>query len=68
MNWGVRENFGPVLLDFPYVYKLDGSKLFCRAKNPLSPTGCCEGEIDYDAGYNELVCKRCGVVYRAKEI
>lgn len=68
MNWGVRDGFGPVLLDFPYVYKLDGSKLFCRAKNPYSPTGCCEGEIDYDAGYNKLRCTRCGIVYKANEL
>ena len=68
MNWGVRDNFGPVLLDFPYVYKLDGNKLFCRAKNPYSPTGCCEGEIDYDDGFNNLICTKCGTIYKAKEL
>ena len=26
MNWGIRPGFGPVLLDYPYVYELDGNK------------------------------------------
>lgn len=67
MNWGIRAGFGPVLLDFPYVYKLDGNKLFCNAPS-MSPSGCCEGEIDYDPGYNFLYCTKCGVKYKAKEL
>ena len=59
---------GPVLLDFPYVYKLDGDKLFCNAPSINNPSGCCEGVIDYDAGYNFLYCTKCGVKYKAKEL
>jgi hypothetical protein len=68
MNWGIRHGFGPVLLDYPYMYKIDGDKLYCRAPNPNSPTGRCDGVIDYDAGYNYLRCTKCGVKYRAKEL
>ena len=68
MNWGVRKGFGPVLLDFPYAYKLDGTKLFCKAPSNESPTGFCEGEIDYNFGFNMLKCKKCGAVYRAREL
>ena len=68
MNWSVRKGFGPVLLDFPYVYKLDGDKLFCNAPSINNPSGCCEGVIDYDAGYNFLYCTKCGVKYKAKEL
>lgn len=68
MNWGIRKGFGPVLLDFPYVYRLDGKKIFCKAPNPTSPSGCCDGTIDYDAGYNHLYCTKCGVQYRANEL
>ena len=68
MNYGIRSGFGPVLLDFPYVYKLDGDKLFCNAPSINSPTGCCEGVIDYDPGYNFLYCTKCGVKYKAKEL
>lgn len=78
MNWGIRTysvgregsvSFGPVLLDFPYVYELDGNKLFCSAvdHNNLE-TGVCGGIIDYDDGFNFLVCSKCGVRYRVKEL
>lgn len=68
MNWGYRTGFGPVLLDFPYCYKLDGNKLFCSVKDPNSPTGHCGGVIDYDDGYNYLYCKKCGAKYLAQEL
>lgn len=67
-NMGIRSGFGVVLLDYPYVYKLDGNKLFCNKMDPSSPSGCCDGVIDYDDGYNFLVCKKCGAIYKAKEL
>ena len=33
-NWGVRIGFGPVLLDYPYIYKIDPFKLVCKRKDP----------------------------------
>ena len=68
MNYGLREGFGPVLLDYPYVFELDGRKLFCNVPEPMSPKGYCGGEIDYDLGYNDLICKRCGKRYLATEL
>lgn len=68
MNIGIRANFGVVLLDYPYVYELDGNKIFCRKPDPTSPTGICDGEIDYDDGFNFLRCTKCGAVYKAKEL
>lgn len=67
MNWGIRPGFGPVLLDYPYVYNLDGDKLFCNWTNPMSGE-LCNGEIDYDAGFNHLVCTRCGKSYLATDL
>ena len=67
LNWGVRHGFGPVLLDFPYMYELDGEKLTCNL--PISNTGeICDGLIDYDAGYNTLVCLKCHTEYKAIEL
>lgn len=67
MNWGIRPGFGPVLLDYPYVYNLDGNKLFCNWTNPMTGE-LCNGEIDYDAGFNHLVCTRCGKIYLAADL
>ena len=67
MNWGVRIGSGPCLLDFPYLYKLDGKKLYCTKTDPANGL-MCNGEIDYDAGFNHLVCNRCGKVYLASDL
>ena len=70
MNYGVRTGFGPVLLDYPYMHKVDYNKLFCSLEDKTRTTlsGTCEGEIDYDDGYNKLVCKKCGAEYKAVDL
>lgn len=68
MNYGLREGFGPVLLDYPYVFELDGRKLICNVQDPLDPKGYCGGEIDYDVGYDNLICTKCGKRYLATEL
>ena len=66
MNYGLRSGFGPVLLDFPYVFELDGNKMYC---NKILDNGHhCGGEIDYDEGFNELICTSCGKKYLALEL
>lgn len=65
-NWGIRRGFGPVLLDFPDIYELDGSKITCLAQ--LDDGTICGGEIDYDEGFNFLHCTKCGTQYRAREL
>ena len=66
MNWGIRANESPVLLDYPYIYELDGAGLYCR--NVLPDGTFCGGEIDYDSGLNFTACKRCGRKYLAREL
>lgn len=58
---------GPVLLDYPYCYKLDGKKLFCNKVDPITGMRC-DGEIDYDEGFNHLVCTKCGKIYLASDL
>ena len=65
-NWGLRDGFGPVLLDYPYVYEIDGSKLVCN--KPLPDGTLCKGLIDYDDGFNTLVCELCGRRHTAKSL
>ena len=67
MNWGVRASVSPCLLDFPYVFELDGNKLFCNKKD-MTTGIVCGGLIDYNDGFNTLVCTKCGKEYKAKEL
>lgn len=65
-NWGVRKGHSVVLLDYPYLFKLDGRKLIC---NQIMPDGKpCSGLVDYDKGFNHLHCTKCGRMYNAAEL
>lgn len=68
MNYGLREGFGPVLLDYSFLYELDENKIYCNKPDIYSPTGLCEGEIGYDDGLNKLCCSKCGAKYKAIEL
>lgn len=68
MNWGIREGFGLVLLDYPYLFELDQRKLVCYNRDPKNPGVICGGEIDYDLGFNALICTKCGRRYYAKDL
>jgi hypothetical protein len=65
-NWGVREGFGPVLLDYPYLYITNGENLYCNNINEYGVP--CGGQIDYDDGFNYLYCQKCKRRHRAKLI
>ena len=66
MNWGIRENFGPVVLDFPYAYEADITKLHCIQRDKFGVQ--CTGLIDYDDGLNNIICNECGTRYTAREL
>ena len=59
---------GPVLIDYPYVYELDGAKLYCNKPDPTSVSGTCDGELDYDDGFNTIRCTKCGKTFKAIEL
>ena len=67
MNWGIRKGFGPVILDYPYTYKVDIKKLKCTHVDKYTGIEC-DGLIDYDIGFNTLVCEKCGTRYTAREL
>lgn len=70
-NWGIREVDGKknlVILDYPYVYEPDLTKLTCNNQDPMSPTGYCGGQYEYDAGFNFIRCEKCGKVVSASEL
>ena len=66
-NYGIRIGMGPVLLDYPYVYELDGAKLFCNVIEPSTGIPC-GGAIDYDAGFNILLCEKCKKQYFPRQL
>lgn len=65
-NYGIRDGFGAVLLDYPMVFEIDGSKLFCNNKDMYGTI--CGGVIDYDIGFNHLYCTTCGKKYQARRL
>lgn len=66
-NYGIRLGFGPVLLDYPMLYEVDGAKLYCTQM--IYQTGqVCNGLIDYDEGFNTLRCEKCGRKYNPSEL
>ena len=66
-NWCIRPSFGPVLCDYPYLYRVDEAKLFCN-KVDMKTGIRCGGQIDYDDAFNYLVCTKCGKRYLAAEL
>ena len=67
MNWAIRKNFGPMLIDFPYTYAMDINKMHCTEVDRVTGLKC-PGLIDYDAGFNTLICEVCGARYTAREL
>ena len=64
-QWGLREGFGPVILDYPTMYVADPKKRFCRA---IHNGVICNGTIDYDEGFDHIRCNECGATYKAHEL
>lgn len=67
MNWAIRKNFGPMLIDFPYTYAMDINKMHCTEVDKVTGLKC-PGLIDYDTGFNTLICELCGARYTAREL
>ena len=68
MNYGVRKGFGPVILDYPFLYVLDSKRIFCNKPNNKEISNCCGGIITYDSGFNKLYCTKCGAIYKPFEL
>ena len=66
MNYGIRKGFGPVILDYPYLYQVQSENdLMCH--NMVHGREC-RGQIKYDDGLNNLICEKCGKLYTGKQI
>lgn len=66
LNYVIRDGFGPVLCDYPYVYQASARSRICKV--PDEDGNICGGHIRYDEGWNQLKCDKCGRRYLAKEL
>lgn len=70
LNFGIRHcnssDDGLVILDYPYLFEVDGRKLYCTTR--FSDGSVCGEEIDWHPTFNYLRCPRCGREYRARDI
>lgn len=64
-NWGYRNGFGPVLLDYPTMYVLDPNRRLCRN---IVNGQMCGGTLDYDEGFNVILCSECGRTHFARTL
>lgn len=66
-NFGYRLCLNPVLLDFPYIYKINESKMHCVYQDPVTKE-VCNGDIgyDFDMGMSQIICYKCGRRYAAR--
>lgn len=58
LNWGLREDDEPVILDFAYFYHINWSDVHCDFVHQNGTV--CDGEYRYNNNYSYLVCNRCG--------
>ena len=54
LNWGYRDNGDLVILDFAYIYRINGDELLCSACNQF---------VEYDNNFHDLKCPKCNKKY-----
>jgi len=54
LNWGYRDNGDLVILDFAYIYRINGDELLCSVCNQF---------VDYDNNFHDLKCPKCNKKY-----
>jgi len=54
LNWGYRDNGDLVILDFAYIYRINGDELLCSA---------CGQFVEYDTNFHDLKCPKCNKKY-----
>ena len=63
-NWGYREGFGPVLIDYPTVFVYN-KNIRCNAEEDGV---LCQGRIMYNDSFDFIECKNCGKRYIPRDL
>lgn len=58
LNWGMRDDDEPVILDFAYFYHINWADVHCDFVHQNGTV--CDGDYRYNKNYSYLVCNRCG--------
>ena len=66
MNWGYRDNGDLTILDFAYIYRIQGEEMICGGKNKAGDE--CKTFLNYDENFHGLICPSCGKKYSFTDI
>ncbi|MFN4245854.1 MAG: hypothetical protein ACK4F9_06910 [Brevinematia bacterium] len=58
-NWGYRDNGELVILDFAYIFRIQGDELLCSKDKSI---------LNYDENFHNLICPKCGKKYTFMDI
>lgn len=58
-NWGYRDNGELVILDFAYIYRVQGDELLCSKDQSI---------LEYDENFHNLRCPTCGKKYTFMDV
>lgn len=63
LNWGFRDDGNLVILDFAYFFEISPELMRCGALIDKNTGRLCEGLLEYDHNFNDLVCPSCRKTY-----
>lgn len=66
INWGYRPNGELVILDYGYIYKIQGQEARCT--HLLSDDVICGHFLEYDQNFSDLICPHCRTKYKYADI
>ncbi|WP_171567689.1 hypothetical protein, partial [Brevibacillus sp. MCWH] len=58
-NWGYRDNGELAILDFAYIFRIQGDELLCSKDQAI---------LNYDENFHNLICPKCGKKYTFMDI
>jgi hypothetical protein len=58
-NWGYRDNGELVILDFAYIYRVDGNEILCSIDQTI---------LEYDKNFHSMLCPKCKRKYSFMDV
>lgn len=67
-NWGYRDNGELVILDYAYIYRINGEEMLCSAIVDEKTGKRCGAMLQYDSNYHNMFCPKCRAKYTTIDI